>query len=36
MTTADRIEGAVEWLKLLAECLAMIALAVWLSGMELI
>ena len=32
----DRIEGFVEWLTLFAECLAMIALVVWLSGIDLL
>jgi hypothetical protein len=36
MTTADRIEGFVEWTKLFFECLAMIALVVWLSGVDLL
>lgn len=36
MTTADRIEGFVEWTKLFFECLAMLALAAWLTGVDLL
>ena len=32
----DRVEGFTEWLKLFAECLAMLALVVWLSGVDLL